>query len=312
MNRWDLRSVPFKFQLSDWTILSIPLRLQCRSVALTDQASPQTSPSLPIDELMAGSQGFMIRALPIGSDLPNLGHNDGYLCYVPLQYHHFYIDLTLSFDDYQKKFSSKTRSTINRKIKKYAEHCGGSIPWRTYKEPGELRDFFHLARAVSKLTYQERLLDVGIPDSEAFIQQAEALAAENRVRAYILFDGAKPVSYLYCPVHDGVLIYAYLGYDPGYMKLSVGTILQWLALEQLFGEARFTAFDFTEGETEHKRLFSTHQRHCANVVFVKKTLRNTAIIRGHLYMETLSKRLGGLFERFGLKAKIKRILRFAT
>jgi len=173
-----------------------------------------------------------------------------------------------------------------------------------------MREFFQLARTVSKLTYQERLLNAGIPDSDVFLQQAEALAAENRVRAYVLFDDAKPVSYLYCPVNDGVLIYAYLGYDPEYRNMSVGTILQWLALEQLFAEACFKAFDFTEGEGDHKRLFATHERQCANVVFVKKTLRNMAIVHGHLYMETLSKRLGGLSEKFGLKTKIKRILRF--
>jgi len=41
MNRWELRPVPFKYQLSDRTLLSIPLRLQCRSVNLLD-ASPPT------------------------------------------------------------------------------------------------------------------------------------------------------------------------------------------------------------------------------------------------------------------------------
>lgn len=311
MNRWDLRQVPFKYQLSDWTILSVPLRLQCRSVDLLDESPPQVLPSLPVDELMEGSQGFMIRALPVADRLPSLSQKEGYLRYVPLQYPHCYIDLTLSFDDYQKKFSSKTRSTINRKIKRYAEHCGGVIPWRTYKEPWEIRSFFLLAQAVSKLTYQERLLDAGIPRSEDFIRQAESLASENRVRAYVLFDGERPVSYLYCPVNEGVLIYAYLGYDPEYLKMSVGTVLQWLALEQLFGEGGFRAFDFTEGQSDHKRLFATHQRQCANVFLVKCSLGNKAIIYSHHRINQLSGWLGAKLDQLGVKARIKRLLRFA-
>ena len=311
MNRWQCRPVLFKFQLSDWTLFSVSLPLLVRSERLIDQTPPVEEPMPPADELMEGSQGFLIRGLPIAAELRPISLIGDYFCYAPLQYQHSYIDLGISFESYQKKFSSKTRATINRKIKKYAEHCGGTISWKTYKMPSEMRDFFRLARAVSKLTYQERLLDAGIPCSEDFIQQAESLAADQRVRAYILFDDGRPVSYLYCPVQDGVLIYSYLGYDPDYMRLSVGTVLQWLAVEQLFSEACFRYFDFTEGQSDHKRLFATHQRQCANVFLVKKTPRNTAIIYSHLFMDRFSKWLGALLDRLGVKARIRRFLRFA-
>lgn len=311
MSCWQYRLVPFKFQLSDWTLFSLSLNMQVREEKLLVDTPPVDAPSLPIDELMENSQGFLIRGLPVVTELPAICSIDDYLCYVPLQYQHCYVDFGISFENYQKKFSSKTRSTINRKIKKYTEYCGGNISWKTYTLPNEMREFFRLARAVSKLTYQERLLDAGIPDSEDFICQAESLAAEQCVRAYILFDGERPVSYLYCPVHDGVLIYAYLGYDPDYMQMSVGTVLQWLAIEQLFNEGGFRYFDFTEGQSEHKRLFATHQRHCANVFLVKRTLRNKLIIYSHLSMNCFSKWLGITLDRLGVKAKIKHLLRFA-
>lgn len=311
MNCWELRLVPFKYQLGDWTLFSIPLRLQCRSVSLLDQTPPSATLMPPRDELMQGSEGFMIRAMPVTAEFPTLSEKSGYLCYVPLQYQHCHVDLSLSFDGYLKKFSSKTRSTIQRKIRKFAEHCGGTIPWRTYKAPEEMRDFFRHARAVSVLTYQERLLDAGIPDTEDFIRQAESLAGQNRVRAFILFDGERPVSYLYCPVNDGVLVYSYLGYDPAYMSLSVGTVLQWLALERLFSEGGFRAFDFTEGQSEHKRLFATHQRQCANVFLVRRSLKNRAVIHSHLLMDRFSGWLGATLDQLGVKAKIRRLLRFA-
>jgi CelD/BcsL family acetyltransferase involved in cellulose biosynthesis len=235
----------------------------------------------------------------------------GFICYAPLQYQHCYIDLSTSFDDYQRKFSSKTRSTIKRKINKYADHCGGKLSWRTYRKPQEIREFHRLARAVSRLTYQERLLDAGIPDSREFVGQAESLAAADQVRAYVLFDGDRPVSYLYCPVQDQILIYAYLGYDPEYMRLSVGTILQWLALEALFNEHQFRFFDFTEGQSEHKRLFATHQCDCANVFLLKPSTRAKAIVRSQEMMNRISARVGSGLDRLGARAKVRRILRFA-
>lgn len=310
MTSWQFREVPFKFQLSDWTLFSVTRSLQVRSQAMFDGFSPVHDPMPASDALETGSQGFSVRALPVAATLPTVSSVDGYLRYVALQYRHCYIDLSLSFDDYQKKFSSKTRSTIIRKIKKFTEHCAGSLTWKTYRTQSEIREFFQCARIISQKTYQERLLDAGIPDSEKFVDEMEALAAEDRVRAYVLFDGERPVSYLYCPVHDGVLVYAYLGYDPDYMKMSVGTVLQWLALEQLFAEARFRFFDFTEGESAHKRLFATDDILCANIFFLRKNVRNTVLIHAHLSMGQFSKRLGDLLENFGVKAKIKRLLRF--
>lgn len=309
MSCWQFRTVAFKFQLSDWTLFSASVPLQVRAVRILDQELSVSAPTPPSDELMPGSQGFLIRGLPVGAPLPVIGRAGNFLCYVPLQYQHCYIDLGQSFESYQKKFSSKTRSTLNRKIRKFAEHCGGTISWKTYKAPDEMREFFRHARTVSKLTYQERLLDAGIPDSEEFIAQAETLAAQQNLRAYILFDGGRPVSYLYCPVEEGVLIYAYLGYDPDYMPMSVGTVLQWLAIEQLFNEGSFRYFDFTEGQSSHKLLFATHQQQCANVFLVRDTLRNVMLIKSHMLMDRFSNRIGATLDRFGVKEKVRRLLR---
>lgn len=312
MINWEYRRTTFKFQLSLWTLFSASLNLQVRAEKLIDQVPPVAMPIAPQkDELMEGSQGFLIRCLPILSELPAISKVGDYLCYVSAQYDHYYIDLGISFEAYQKKFSSKTRSTIIRKLRKYSEYCGGTISWKTYKLPSEMKEFFCHARAVSKLTYQEQLLNVGIPGTEVFLNQMESLAAEQQVRAYILFDGERPVSYLYCPASDGVVFYAFLGYDPDYKHLSVGTVLHWLALEQLFSEGCFKYFDFTEGQSDHKRLFSTHQQRCADVFLVKPTLRNTIIIISHMIIGKLSNIIGNLLDYLGLKAKIRKTLRFS-
>lgn len=306
MSSWEVRDVPFKFGMSDRTLASVSLRLQCRAVPLLEGSGAKALDEL--DAPIAGSEGFMIRALPVESELPMFSDYRGYLRYVPLQYTHCYIDLNTTFELYQAKFSSKTRSTINRKVRKFGEQSGGAPKWKAYRTPQEIDEFLGLARQVSKLTYQERLLDAGLPDTEEFAQEARQLASHDRVRAFLLFDGDKPVAYLYCPVEDDVLIYAYLGYDPEYSKQSVGTVLQWLALEDLFREGRFKAFDFTEGQSDHKLLFSTHQRKCANVFMLKPTLRNRLLVRAQRGMDGMSERIGSQLDRLGLKQWIKRVL----
>lgn len=308
MTTWAMRKVPFKFQLSDWTLFSVALPLQCRSMPLLENST--TDLDALDHERQPESEGFLLRALPIDEPLAPITKSGRYLRYSALQYEHCFIDLRLGFERYQEKFSSKTRSTIKRKIRKYAEHCGGEISWKSYRDPAQIRDFFRHAREVSALSYQERLLDSGLPDSEEYIREAEARAAAGTVRAYILFDRDRPVSYLYCPIENDIVIYAYLGYDPDYMKHSVGTVLQWLALETLFEEGCFKAFDFTEGESDHKRLFSTHQTLRANVFVIRASLINAAVIRSHFMMNLFSSWLGHRLDALGLKARIKRLIRF--
>lgn len=92
-----------------------------------------------------------------------------------------------------RSISSKTRSTINGKIRKYIEHCGGTSTWHAYRSPDQVPVFFEIARAVSKLTDQEKLLGAGLPDTPEFMGKARALAASGQLRAYVLFNGARPV-----------------------------------------------------------------------------------------------------------------------
>lgn len=310
MTQWQSHQITFKYQISDWTFFSLPMRMQVKFIGPFSKKKHAITSTPSKNELMDNHQGFLLRDIPIdNSVLPILSTKGDFLQYVPLQYEHYFIDLGLTFEEYQKKFSSKTRSTIRRKVKKYAAHCGGNIYWKAYIHTHEIRGFFHLAGMVSKLTYQTRLLDAGLPETEAFILEAEKLAAQNRLRAYILFDGNLPVSYLYCPVKNGILSYSYQGYDPDYMKFSVGTVLQWLATEQLFHEACFRYFDFTEGQSDHKRLFATHNQQCANIYLLKNTIRNNSFVRMHILTNRFSSWLGKKTEQLGIKAKIKSFLR---
>jgi CelD/BcsL family acetyltransferase involved in cellulose biosynthesis len=312
MSHWQLKTVPLKFQLGERTLWSAPITVHIRSFGLTEQPSPQWVEDPPADPPLGSTTGYMLRSMPSRTELPVLARKGEYLRYVTAQYGHCYIDLGVGIEAYRNKFSGKTRSTIQRKVRKFQEHCQGRLDWRCYRLPEEMPAFHRLARQVSARTYQERLLDAGIPADDAFLADMRARAAGEGVRAYLLFDGDRPVSYLYCPVVDGALVYAYLGYDPDYLKHSVGTVLQWLALEDLFSERRFRYFDFTEGQSEHKKLFATHERRSANILFLRSTLRNRMLVQGQLSCNRIVEFASGLAERWGIKARLRRWLRHGT
>jgi len=308
---WNCQQVPIRIQLGDKTLLAPQLWLQVREAGLDDESPPASELIPPADTLQSNSQGFLIRSLRITGAQPILRRQNGYLCYVSSQYPRYYIDMRHSFAEYKSKFSAKTRSTINRKIRKYADYCGGEIRWKVYTAVEDVPEFFKLARAVSVMTYQEKLLDAGLPESGKFVLEMEQLARQQRLRGFILFHDAKPVSYLYCPVTpNGVVIYAFLGYDPNYMNFSVGTVLQWLALEHLFEENSFRFFDFTEGQSAHKKLFATHNVQCANVFFLRDNMRNMFLSHMQKATNQFSKITGDIFNQLGIKTTVRRLMRF--
>ena len=121
--------------------------------------------------------------------------------------------------------------------------------------------------------------------------------------------GASPIAYIFCPVRDGILFYNYLGYDPEFRDWSPGTILQYLVLERLFSEGKFKMFDFTDGEGPHKEFFSTGNTWCADVYFLRRTVRNLLLLRLHSGLKTLSGATVKALDRLGVKSQIKKFIR---
>lgn len=298
-----VKNVPLNFQLGEWRLLSIrrPLAVyECK-----DRASALPSAALPP---LHGGEGYLFRALPAPLEL-DATLQAQWFSRVLRAYPRHLVDLTTGYEAYLNKFTSKTRSTLKRKLRKFQELSGGAVDWKEYRTPDELREFLPIARAVSALTYQERLLNAGLPAMAEFMNQTLAQAAADRVRAYVLFLDKKPISYLFLPVVDGRVIYAYLGYDPAAAEHSPGTVLQLLAMERLFAEKRFSVFDFTEGAGQHKELFSTHKEDCVDMLVLRRTWSAYALSSAHVAFTRFEQALSKALEALGIRKGLKRLLR---
>jgi CelD/BcsL family acetyltransferase involved in cellulose biosynthesis len=305
---WELGRVPFKFQFGDIVLGRVALPLLRRNARLDERPlrfgeAPEPPPQLD------GADGYVVWSHPIAARLPALKARDDTILYTPRQYERFSIALSGDFDQYIMRFSGKTRSSLRRKLRKFAEASGGAIDFRDYRTPDQIAAFFPLARKVSARSYQERLLGIGLPADRAFTASALESAAKEEVRAYLLFLAGEPVSYLYCPVEEGIVQYDRLGYDPEFASLSPGTVLQLLALQALFSEGRFAGFDFTEGEGQHKELFSTQSCLCADVYVLKRRVRPVTLATLHHAADRLSETVGALLDRLNLRSRLRRLVR---
>lgn len=253
--------------------------------------------------------GFYFASIPISDPFPKISSDGKLIRYLVKMHKQSYIDLRQDFDNYMSGFSSKTRSTLKRKVRKFEKVSGGEIHWKVYKTQKEIKEFYPMARNVSKETYQEKELGMGLPSDDKYYQEMLEEAEKGNIRGYLLFLDDKPVSYLYCPSHGRTIDYEFLGYLPEVAKYSAGTVLQMLALEQIFKEEDADIFDFKEGDTPHKNLFSSGALECANIMFLNNSMANRFWIRVHLYNSSFQAWMISTLDKIGLKEKIRKILR---
>ena len=265
-------------------------------------------PRPPVERFGSGVDAIVVRSHPLAAPIPTCEARGGILRYVFARYARFHVDLSGDFDAYLGRFSAKTRGTLRRKVRKFLE-MGEDSGMREFRKPEEMEGFVRQARGISARTYQEKLFDAGIPGDATFVDELRSLAASDAVRAYLLLLRGEPIAYLCCPASGGVLMYMYLGYDPAHAELSPGTVLQYLAFESLFAEKRFSIFDFTEGQGEHKRFFGTHETPCADICYFPATLRYRFWVRLHRAFDGFSVAAASALDRLGLKARLKRFLR---
>jgi hypothetical protein len=191
------------------------------------------------------------------------------------------------------------------------EQSGSQPAWRVFRTPDEIDEFYRDARAVSAKTYQERLMDAGLPDSPEFRSKLRDDAGGGRVRGYLLYAEGRPIAYLYAPMYQdtGILLYSHLGYDPDHERLSPGTVLQYLAIEDMFREGNLKVFDFLEGETQQKQLFGRQHALCADVYTLRPTPRVIFLVLLRIGTEALSSAIVRAMDFLGVKRWIKHFIR---
>jgi len=307
---WRPVTLALSYRLGELALFDKQFRGLVDSRHFTQRAPLQGLPAIP-DAPDPAPDLYFHPAYPVHSAPEPLVFFEQWIAYTPHCFINYYVDLEQlgSFDAYLAQFSSKSRWTLLRKVRRFAEADGGQLHWRKFTRPSEFDEFFHLATTISANTYQQRLLDKGFPVSPAFIADMKARAERQEAMGYILFLRGEAVAYEYCPCNDGIVSYSYVGYRPSVRSLSPGTVLQYLVLGALFEQRNIRLFDFTEGEGELKRFFSTHGRLCAKTYFFRRNLKNIAYVLAHCSLDNLVSGVGRVLHRLSLKSRVRKLIR---
>ncbi|HPF46161.1 MAG: GNAT family N-acetyltransferase [Alphaproteobacteria bacterium] len=305
---WVTRNIGLPFWVGEICLFRKSFRLKAANIDFPNilpEDVQKIIPRHPIDD----TDGFMLYSAPMNESHKILWKNDAYIFYVQQSFHRYFITLDEDYEEYMQQFSSKTRSTFRRKVRKFEEESGGTIDWRIYRSQEEMKEFHKIARDISKETYQEKLLNAGLPDDEGFYKHMMQHAERGTAFGFLLYLNGEAVSYLYSPIYDGRMIYDHLGYLPEHSKLSPGIVLFLLVLEYLFETKPNPIFDFTEGQSEQKKQFSTNSIYCANLFCIENKFSNYFWLWLNNAINHLSENVASFLDKIGLKDSIKKLLR---
>jgi hypothetical protein len=225
-------------------------------------------------------------------------------------YKHYYVDTSGCFDHYMARYKGKALNTLKRKTNKIVKSNKSTDSFREFSSVDEVDEFLLIAKSISKTSYQEKLLGRFLPASLEFEDKMRNLANQGLFRGFILYAEDKPIAYNLCPIYgNGVMLYDFTGYNPGYAKYSPGTVLQLKIIETCFLDPRIFVYDLCSGEGRHKEFFATDYKACCDVYYFPLSFINLSIVYIKSYIEGLSSLITSLLISFGIKDKIKTFMR---
>lgn len=305
------RPIDLPLRLGEWTVAAPVKRLLVDRRSVLESIGRRPRPARA--SLPAEADGFMcIVPTNDGSAVPRgLGLRNGLIYRLADDSMRHYVDLSGDFDAYLGRFSGKTRNGLRRKVRRFTRAFGEPALGVYGRGEGGFEAFFDAARTVSVETYQERMFDAGLPTEPDAIAAMRSALTDGQAYGYVLFAGAEPVAYLYCPVVGNALEYQYVGFRPRYAGHSPGTVLLMLVFERLFEEGKLSVFDFCEGSHAdgYKAFFATDGVAFQTVFLLRPTPKNTLLLGSQWLCDRASETAGAVLSRLGLKQQVRTLMR---
>jgi CelD/BcsL family acetyltransferase involved in cellulose biosynthesis len=171
------------------------------------------------------------------------------------------IKLPESFDEYLKSLGAQTRKKDVGKFRKAEQQ--GPFDVHVISRPDQVAKFLEDGEKVSRLTYQWNL-GQRLYNNESNHRRLTRLAEKGLLRCYLLYVEGEPRAFGYGEVSHGVYLYQASGYDPQYIKDSLGTALMLWMIRDVITNTDCKVFDFgMGGNYEYKPRYGNTSVNCA-------------------------------------------------
>lgn len=208
-------------------------------------------------------------------------------------------------ESYWQQFSSKTRSTFRRKLKKF-----GKTRLELITAADQVSDFLAAAHLISLQTWQSRRLGLRVRNTEAERVVLSALADAGLLRSYLWLADGEPAAFCIGHQSHGVFHYEEVGYATKFARFSPGQMLVVQMIEDLLADNRPDVFDFGGGDADYKRMFANDVSQSGTVWLVPPAWRAKTALQWASLCRAAKSNVRSLANRLGLATRIRQWIRY--
>ena len=218
---------------------------------------------------------------------------------------HWNIEIAPTYDEQLQGLGKSTRGTLRNNLNRFKREFDGRYEIKRHGADEDLKALMATAEEVAKSSYHAGL-GAGFTPSERERSIYSAAHDLGVLWSRVLMIDGRPAAFMHALEWRGVLTGTYMAHSRDFTKLPIGTILLFMALEELCAERRISRWDFGPGDAEYKRRLCTHQHVDQRKTIFARTLKAQRV--------RLITAAGEKIES-GLKATIEKLnlgLRFRT
>ncbi len=225
-------------------------------------------------------------------------------------YQHRFAAIPDSFEGYLKQLGARTRADLRTNRKRFIAHVQQNYRTRCFRTPAEVPEFLADSMELSRKTYQYQLLGSGLRSSEALERYYLAASQLGWFRSYVLYANEKPIAFQVGCVYRGRFHAQEIGYDPEWARHHVGIFLHTEIITDLAASnGAIKEFDFGNGDNLHKERLSTGSVREGYFYLIPAHFRGSCMAYSLRITNKASAMLGACLERFGIRKKIRDLLR---
>ena len=143
--------------------------------------------------------------------------------------------------------------------------------------------FLTAALAIAENSWQRQLIEVDVGRKANRGDFLKSMAERGVLRSYVLRSGDKAVAYLLGFQLNGVFYFHETAFDQAYARLSPGTLLLYLIIQDCFETDKPAIFHFGMGDFGYKKLLANRSDDEVTIMILRNTAKNRAKILAHRF-----------------------------
>jgi hypothetical protein len=189
------------------------------------------------------------------------------------------------YEDWLSSLSRQKRRGILRQTKNFYKKAPGNVELIRITAVDQVRQFLTWLDMLFPKTWQAKTFNMWNRYTETEVFFYESIASYELLRSYMLMCNDKPVAFLIAFQCSGVCEYHEIGFDQSYNKLSPGSVLLHLVLQDMYDHNKPRELDFGFGENEYKKRLGNTETVSSNAyILIPNLWRNIVYLQRFFYL----------------------------